>query len=206
MSADCNAVLTFWFGDGLELGWPSASRSELWFGGGPALDGQITAQFGARVQEAVAGGLRPWEAKPSSRLALIILLDQFTRNLYRSSATAYAGDARAQALVTDALQKGMDLQLPWAGRAFLYMPLMHTEALAQQDDCVRRFTQLRDDVPAPLKQALQSHLDCAVEHRSIIARFGRFPYRNTVLGRTSTALGQQFIHQEGSRFGQYGSQ
>ena len=198
---DPSAVLTFWFGDGLEHGWPSASRSDLWFGGGPKLDQQITAQFGALVYDAVAGGLQTWQDAPDSLLALVILLDQFTRNVYRGTGQAYAGDARAQALVADALAKAMDQQLPWAGRAFMYMPLMHTEYLAQQDECVRRFTQLHADVPEALKPSIEGHLKSAHAHRDIIARFGRFPYRNAVLGRTSTALEQDFLTR-GPRFGQ----
>ena len=194
-------VLTFWFGDGLDLGWPSASRSDLWFGGGPKLDRQITAQFGPAVHNAVAGGLQTWEDVPATRLALIILLDQFTRNVYRGSKQAYAGDVRAHALVKDALAMATDQQLPWAGRAFMYMPLMHTEAISHQDECVRRFTQLHADVPDALKASIQGHLTSAHEHRDIVARFGRFPYRNAVLGRTSTALEQEFLT-HGPRFGQ----
>lgn len=199
-AADASAILTFWFGDGLDLGWPSASRSDLWFGGGLKLDQQITAQFGTLVQDAVAGG-QTWEDVPATRLALIILLDQFTRNVYRGSQRAYEGDARAQALVADALANAMDPQLPWAGRAFMYMPLMHTEGIAHQDKCVRRFAQLHADVPDALKESIQSHLKSAHEHRDIIARFGRFPYRNAVLGRTSTALARDSLT-HGPRFGQ----
>ena len=136
-----------------------------------------------------------------NRLALIILLDQLTRNVLRGTKEAYAGDARAQALVADALAKAMDQQLPWAGRAFMYMPLMHTEYLAQQDECVRRFTQLHADVPEALKPSIEGHLKSAHAHRDIIARFGRFPYRNAVLGRTSTLLEQDFLA-HGPRFGQ----
>ena len=200
-TADSRAVLTFWFGDGLELGWPSASRSDLWFGGDPKLDQQITVRFGPCVRNAVAGGLQTWQDVPATRLALVILLDQFTRNVYRGSKQAYAGDARARALVAAALAKATDLQLPWVGRAFMYMPLMHTEDLANQDECVRRFTQLHAEVPDALKDSIQSHLKSAHEHRDIIARFGRFPYRNAVLGRTSSAPERDFLAL-GPRFGQ----
>ena len=198
---DPNTVLAFWFGDGLDLGWPSASRSDLWFGGGPKLDQQITAQFGVRVREAVTGGLQAWQDAPRNCLALVILLDQFTRNVFRGTGKAYAGDARAQALVADALAKATDRQLPWAGRAFMYMPLMHTENLAQQDECIRRFTRLLADVPDAFKASIAGHLSSAHEHRDVIARFGRFPHRNAVLGRTSTAVEQEFLTQ-GPRFGQ----
>jgi uncharacterized protein (DUF924 family) len=200
-SADCQAVLDFWFGDGLALGWPSTSRSDLWWGGGPALDMSIKTRFGDWVQQAVAGGLKDWEATPLNRLALVILLDQFTRNVYRGSAQAFAGDVRSQALAGEALAQGLDQELPWAGRSFLYTPLSHSEDLARQDESVRRFTQLQADVPEALKPSLQGFVKSAIEHRDIIARFGRFPHRNAVLGRTNTAAEEDFI-QHGPRFGQ----
>ena len=125
--ADCQTVLDFWFGDGLAAGWPSGGRKGLWWGGGAELDQNIKTRFGDWVQQAVAGGLKGWEADPLNRLALVILLGQFTRNVHRRSALAFAGDSRSQALVSDALTKGMDQQLPWVGRVFFYMPLMHAE-------------------------------------------------------------------------------
>ena len=194
-------ILSLWFGDGLELGWPSTSKSDLWWGGGPALDLSIKTQFGTGVQQAVAGGLQDWEDAPLNRLALVILLDQFSRNVYRGSAQAFAGDGRAQRLVMDGLALKMDGQLPWCGRAFFYMPLMHCEDLAYQDECVKRFGQLHQDGPEAHKAELLSNLKFARDHRDIIARFGRFPYRNAVLGRTNTALEDDFI-KTGPRFGQ----
>jgi uncharacterized protein (DUF924 family) len=194
-------VLEFWLGDGLDKDWPTQDLGKRWFGGGAELDADIRARFGAAVQEAVAGGLRDWEQKPLTRLALVILLDQFTRNVFRGKPQAFAGDARAQRLVLQTLAAGEDLELPWAGRVFLYMPLMHAETLALQDECVARFTRLQADAPDSLKQRLQGNLDFARQHRAIIARFGRFPYRNAALGRDDTAEEQDFLL-KGPRFGQ----
>ncbi|MDB5966550.1 MAG: hypothetical protein JWQ72_3050 [Polaromonas sp.] len=195
------SVLDFWLGDGLALGWPSEDLGKRWFGGGTALDQDIAARFGDRVREAVGGGLADWEAQPLSRLALIILLDQFTRNVFRGSGKAFEGDDRSQRLVMDALAKGWDHALPWVGRLFLYMPLMHAENLALQDECIAQFRQLKQEAPEPLKAGFQGNEDFARKHRDIIAQFGRFPYRNGALGRTSTP-GEEIFLKNGPRFGQ----
>ena len=194
-------VLDYWFGDALERGWPSQSRSALWFGGGKAQDAEITDRFGACVEQALADGLAHWEDTPRERLALVVVLDQFTRNVFRGQARAFAGDDRAQRLVSDALQRGWQAELPLACAVFLLMPLMHAEDLALQDECVRRFQQLHDGAPAERRQDLQGHLKFAREHRDIIARFGRFPYRNAAMGRASSAEEMEFLR-DGPRFGQ----
>jgi uncharacterized protein (DUF924 family) len=195
------SVLDFWLGEGYASGWPSRDMGRQWFGGGPELDRQIAARFGSEVAQALAGGLGEWEADPLDRLALVILLDQFPRNIHRGQAQAFAGDARAQQLVQDALAQGMDQQLPWVGRMFMYMPLMHAEDLALQEEGVRRFRQLAADAPEDLRVTLGSSLKFAEQHRDIIARLGRFPYRNNALGRTNTALEFDFL-KDGPRFGQ----
>jgi uncharacterized protein (DUF924 family) len=195
------SVLGFWFGDGLQLGWPSDNRGKLWWGGGAELDENVRARFGESVHLALAEKLQSWANEPLSRLALVILLDQFTRNVFRGQARAFSGDALAQALVMQALDLGMDRRLTWCGRLFLYMPLMHAEDLALQDECVKRFIALHAEVPAELKQTLDSNLKFAVEHRDIIAQFGRFPYRNKALGRVDSPAEARFI-QNGPRFGQ----
>ncbi|SFB73385.1 Uncharacterized conserved protein, DUF924 family [Polaromonas sp. OV174] len=194
-------ILDFWLADGLSLDWPTQDLGQRWFGGGAALDQDISDRFGPQVAQAVAGGLQDWEAQALSRLALVILLDQFTRNVFRGTAKAFAGDARAQQLVLQTLARHEDLQLPWVGRVFMYMPLMHAEDPALQDECLTRFAQLQADAPAALKPRLQGNLDAARQHQAIIARFGRFPYRNAALGRTSTVEEQDFLRQ-GPRFGQ----
>lgn len=195
------AILDFWFGDGLQTGWPTQEMKAIWFGGGPPLDAQITAAFGAQVLQAVDDGLGAWEDQPLSRLALIVLLDQFTRNVFRGSPRAFQGDPRAQRLVMDALAQGWDQQLPVVCRVFLYMPLMHAENMGLQNECVNRFTQLLEDAPDTLKARLQSNLDFARQHQEIMATFGRFPHRNSALGRISTAAEDTFLV-KGPRFGQ----
>jgi uncharacterized protein (DUF924 family) len=194
-------VLDFWLGDGIENEWPTQDLGKRWFGGGAELDADIRARFGADVTNAVAGGLQDWEQQPLTRLALVILLDQFTRNVFRGKAQAFAGDARAQQLVLRTIASGEDGQLPWAGRVFLYMPLMHAENLALQDECVASFTRLVADAPESLKVRLQNNLDFARQHRDIVVRFGRFPYRNAVLGRADTPEEKDFLL-KGPRFGQ----
>ena len=194
-------VLDFWFGDGLQRPWPSDDRSKLWWGGGPELDQTINTQFGPQVHSAVAGGLQEWESEPLQRLALIILLDQFARNVFRGQAQAFSGDGRTQQLVRQWLDLNRDHALPPVARAFTYMPLMHAENLVHQDECVHRFTQLQADVPADIQHHIDGHLKSAVQHRNIIAQFGRFPHRNQVLGRVSTEAETAFLT-HGPRFGQ----
>ncbi|MGH8803705.1 MAG: DUF924 family protein [Polaromonas sp.] len=194
-------ILDFWLGDGLALGWPAQDLGTRWFGGGAALDQEIRARFGAQVAQAVGGGLQDWEAQPLNRLALVILLDQFTRNVFRATGQAFDGDARAQQLVLQTLARQEDRQLPWVARVFNYMPLMHAEDPALQEECVARFSQLMADAPETLKQRLQGHLDFARQHQDIITRFGRFPYRNAALRRANTPEEEEFLR-KGPRFGQ----
>lgn len=194
-------ILNFWLADGLALGWPSEDMNRRWFLGGATLDADIKSRFGHAVQAALQGELAPWEASLHSRLALVILLDQFSRNVFRGTARAFDGDAHARQLTLSTLAAHEDLKLPWVGRVFLYMPLMHAEDLALQEKCVDCFSQLVADAPAALKPKLQGNLDFAIEHQGIIARFGRFPYRNAVMGRTSSAEEKNFLR-DGPRFGQ----
>jgi len=194
-------VLDFWFGDGLQLDWPSDDRQALWFGGGAEQDESIRRRFGALVDSAFAGGLADWERTPPTRLALLIVLDQFSRNVYRSQARAFAGDARAQKLVLAALAEGEDKALARVGRVFLYMPLMHAEDLALQERCVACFTGLHANSPHSLRQTLAGNLHFAIEHRDTIQRFGRFPHRNAALGRASSAEEEAFL-KDGPRYGQ----
>lgn len=194
-------ILRFWFADGLEAGWPTEDLNDRWFGGGAEVDADITRRFGDRVAAALDGGLADWEAEPLPRLALILLLDQFTRNVFRRQARAFAGDARAQGLVRRTLDAGEDAALPWVGRVFLLMPLTHAENLAAQDTCVAQFERLRAAAPEALHATLDHNLRYAQLHRDIVARFGRFPHRNAVLGRTSTPEETVFLI-DGPRFGQ----
>lgn len=201
---EAQAVLDFWLDeDGIERGWPTQDLSKRWFGGGAALDTEIEARFGALVRDAVAGGLGDWEqAGPLSRLALVIVLDQFTRHVFRGRADAFTGDARAQALVLDALEHGIDKQLPRVGRVFLLMPLMHAENLELQRRCVREFEALVANTrEEAVRREIEGNLRFAKSHLEIIERFGRFPYRNAALGRASSDAELEFL-KDGPRYGQ----
>jgi len=194
-------VLTFWFGRGWPSEWPTEDRSAVWFGGGTELDQRMRQHFGPLLETALQGGLQDWEHPLQARLALILLLDQFNRNIHRGSARAFAGDGRAQKLVLQTLALAQDEELPTVGRLFLYMPLMHAESLSLQFECVERITRLVQHSPEALARSLQGNLRAAQQHLDIIEKFGRFPHRNAVLGRTSTPAEQTFL-QDGPRFGQ----
>jgi uncharacterized protein (DUF924 family) len=146
------------------------------------------------------GGLTDWESEPRSALALILLLDQFTRNVFRGSKDMYAGDERALAVAQQALASGHDAELPWCCRPFLYMPFMHSESLPEQEACVGFFEQLARDAPAALRPGFMNNHRFAVAHRDIVARFGRFPHRNALLGRLSSDAESEFLEQPGSSF------
>lgn len=194
-------VLDFWLGDALTLGWPSESRNKFWFRGGKELDKDITQRFGDLVTQALQGALTQWESGPLARLALVIVLDQFTRNVFRGTPQAFAGDSRAQRLVLDAIDRGWDKRLPLAAQVFLYMPLMHAEDADQQERCVQCFESLLSTAPGEHRKDVQGNLDFAREHRDIIAQFGRFPYRNQAMGRSDTEAEKVFLR-DGPRFGQ----
>jgi uncharacterized protein (DUF924 family) len=181
-------VLDFWFGDA------DAPREE-WFRKDAAFDAQIAERFGPLVERALAGELAGWQAEPDSGLALILLLDQFTRNIFRGSPRTFTGDPLALAAARALVASGGDRALPPLRRAFVYMPFEHAEDLAAQDEAVRLFTPL-----AGLSPFLASMLDYAQRHRVIVARFGRFPHRNAVLGRASTPEETEFLKQPGSGF------
>ena len=174
-------VLAFWFEE---------TPKELWFRKDEAFDTRIRARFGAACEAALAGGLEAWESTPDGLLALILLLDQFPRNLFRGQAKAFAGDARAVALTLAAIKQGWDagLETPW--RQFLYMPLMHSEDSAIQLLSIERFATLGD----------ANTLDFAHRHKRIIDRFGRYPHRNAALGRPSSAEELAFLQEPGSAF------
>ena len=194
-------VLDFWFADGLDRGWPSQNMSGLWFRADRSVDQGIEEQFGHLVEAALYSELVDWEARPLSRLALIVLLDQFTRNIYRGSGQAFAGDHRAVTLVLEGLARGMDRELPWIGRVFFLMPLMHAEDEDLQHRCLQEFESLQAQAPADLAEKIAGNVSFAREHCDIVRRFGRFPHRNQPLGRESTDQEKAFL-ENGPRYGQ----
>lgn len=198
---DPSPILSFWFGDSLEQGWPVQSRNKLWFRADAAVDTEIETRFADQVELALMGELVDWEAKPLSRLALIILLDQFPRNIWRGTARAFAGDHRALTLTCEGLATGMSDKLPWIGRVFFCMPLMHAEDLDMQNLAVSTYQRMVDRAPPEIADGMRHNLDFAIEHRDIIERFGRFPHRNDALGREDTEEERLYLR-DGARYGQ----
>lgn len=200
MQAPWQALLDWWFGDGATAGEVAAQKHRLWFGYRPEQDAEAAERFGSQVDEALGGGLGDWAATPQGWLALILLLDQLPRMIHRGTSQAFYGDTRAQALVRQGLEQGLDSQLPAICRVFPYLVLEHAEDLAQQDEAVARFASLRDQVAADQRAPFDGYLDYAERHRQVIRRFGRFPHRNDTLDRPSTTEELVFLEQPGSRF------
>jgi uncharacterized protein (DUF924 family) len=185
------AVLTFWFQD--PTGQTAISRQE-WFAKNPDFDQAIRDRFLPLYEQAAAGQLADWQETAHGTLALILVLDQFPRNLFRGDPRSFATDAQALALTQQAISRGFDQALPLIQRWFVYLPLMHSEDLAMQDQSVQVFRQFEHDPET------QSSYPYAIKHREVIQRFGRFPHRNAVLGRENTPEETAFLQQPGSSF------
>lgn len=183
-------ILQFWFG--ADLGQVPKVVQKRWFARNPAFDAEILTRFVAVYREAVAGALADWCEGPLRCLAYVILLDQFPRNMFRNSAKAFASDALALEAARGAVARHFDQDVPPLGRAFFYLPFEHSEALADQDESVRLFEQWPDE------PELESFHNAARSHRAIIVRFGRFPHRNSTLGRASSKEELEFLQQQGS--------
>ena len=193
IAPDAQRVLDFWFGVPGSAG--HGQMRAAWFRKSTSFDASIARRFGPLVDAALGGGLRDWTQQPASALARIVLLDQFSRNIFRDTARAFAGDALALAAAREMVAARQHEALPPLQRAFVYMPFEHAEDLFAQDEALRLFGQLAASAPEAA-----GFLDYAQRHRAVIARFGRFPHRNAALGRESTAEELAFLQQPGSRF------
>src|SRR5512145_2854469 len=194
------AVLEFWFGSNPDDAAIAKEKSALWWSKNPQVDDEIRGRFEGLVAKAAAGELSYWEATPTGRLALILLTDQFPRNIYRDSHRAFAYDAKALAWCLDGIEQHVDRKLRPIERVFFYLPLEHAESLEHQDKSVKHFGELVSIVDEPDKAVFKEYLDFAIRHRDIIARFGRFPDRNKILGRQFTAEEIAFLNEPGSSF------
>lgn len=184
---DIDRVWQFWLEPKPHTPEECAARGELWFGGGPDLDRQIRVRFGHLVDQARAGELNSWATTTRGRLALIVLLDQFSRNVYRGAPQAYSADAQALALALEGYDSGAFAHLDSIEQMFAYLPLEHCEQLPMQKravDLAQRAAVAAPDVWRPM---LYGAVDYARKHLDVIARFGRFPHRNLVLNRLNTA-------------------
>ncbi|MFI5307223.1 MAG: DUF924 family protein [Polyangiales bacterium] len=191
---DAASILDYWLGPEAMRDEPARLIQQRWFDKSAETDAFITRELGANVLRAAGVELDAWAATARGRLALVILLDQLTRNIHRGSGRMFDHDAKAVALTKSGLELGHDRELRAAERQFLYMPLMHSEQLADQKQSVALFEALARDAPK------MDARKWARRHMEIVERFGRFPHRNTLLGRTSTAEEIEFLTQPGSAF------
>lgn len=184
-------VLDFWF---------AGDSQAHWYERDDAFDAAIREHFGNTLDAARSGELDHWTETTEGWLALLIVLDQFSRNLYRDSARAWSADAATQVLALDGIARGDDQRLPSMQRVFAYMPLEHAESPVLQAHCVHLFERLVASQPVQERPRFQDFLDYARRHHDVIKQFGRFPHRNAVLGRLDTPEEQAFLASPGSRF------
>lgn len=190
-------LLRLWFG---EPGSPPLASSKRWFMKDEAFDAALRDQFGATHEAGVRGELAEWRATPRERMALVILFDQLSRNMFRGSPRSFAQDGLALAQTLEMLAAGEDRALTPVERYFVLMPLMHAEDVAMQRRCVAEFEALLAGCPAELTGLMTAAVDYAKRHAVIVERFGRFPHRNAILGRESTPEEVEFLAQPGSSF------
>jgi uncharacterized protein (DUF924 family) len=198
--ADSETVLAFWFGDAEDDAEVAAEKAKLWWSADAVVDEAIRTRFGTLVEGAANGDLADWAETPRGLLALVILTDQFPRNIYRKTPRAFAFDAAARAYCRHGVARGFDRHLRPIERVFLYLPLEHSESLADQDESVRLFSELAHRAPPAHQKVFADYLRFAERHREIIARFGRFCHRNAILGRPSRPEEVEFLKQPGSSF------
>jgi len=201
VEAVLKAILDFWFGE-IKDGLTVEDRNKFWFMPNADVDNTIRDKFEDLVRQAGSGKLKSWEGTPRGNLALIILLDQFTRNIYRGKPDAFKYDSIARRMCTEGIKNGTDKKLEIIERCFYYLPLEHSENLEDQDRCVKLFEELLVRVDKSKITLIKNSLDYAVLHRSIIEEFGRFPHRNKILNRESTKQELDFLLKQGNKFGQ----
>lgn len=193
-------VLTFWLGELDDDGLASEAQRKKWFEKNPAFDDEIKERFGATHSRVAAGEHDDWLASPRGRVAWIIVLDQLSRNMFRDSGAMYDHDDKALLRAREGVDEIEDDELVAHERSFLYMPFMHSENLADQDRCIGLFERSVRELGGAAADSLRMSVDFAVKHRAIVARFGRFPHRNALLGRENTEAEAAFLKQPGSGF------
>ena len=195
------SILHFWFGYSADRSALVGDRAKLWFGGGFELDRVIAHRFAGIVAKLASGEALRWAAQgPLQRLAGVIALDQFSRNIFRGTPAAFENDPLARRLSKEGIAAGEEAALKPVERWFLYLPLEHSESSTDQRRSVEKFTALLADATPELQPHLASALDFARRHAKVITKFGRFPHRNAALGRTTTSAEHAFLKKPGSRF------
>lgn len=200
MQAPWLELLDWWFGEGASAAEIVRQKQGLWFGYRAEQDAEARERFGELTDKAQAGELDDWAQSPQGWLVLVLLLDQLPRMIYRGTAQAFAGDERALQLVRDGMAHGGDVLLAPIQRVFIYLVLEHAENLSMQDLAVQQFELLLSIASVDEQKLFGEFLDFAERHRSVIARFGRFPHRNSALGRDSSEAERAFLAEPGSRF------
>ena len=191
------AVLAFWFGELDAEGRADETHRQRWWASDPSLDEEIRRRFLGLHAELMAGGHPDWRHGDRGLLATIVLLDQFSRNMFRGTGRAFASDALALEVARAAVAADVDHRAAYDERGFVYMPYVHAEDLAKQDEAVALFESWAAELSPAHADGALTQLRYAVMHRDIVARFGRFPHRNAALGRRSTTEEQQFLDQGG---------
>ncbi len=200
LPVEARDLLDFWFADATRSNEALAFRSARWFSKDRAFDEEIRRRFGELPDKAAAGAFEDWRSTARGSLALVLVLDQLPRNLYRGDSQAFAYDAFALDTALHALERGFDQALHPLESSFLYMPLEHAEDGDLQARCVSLFESLVEGAPKNLADHMARSLDYAERHRKVVARFGRFPHRNEVLGRASTEEEVEYLASGGDRF------
>jgi uncharacterized protein (DUF924 family) len=203
---DARKVRDFWFGKTPLSPEQLPRRMKLWFGDVAEdtqrqVDDALRVRFAPLVERAVSGELAQWADGPRRRLSLILLLDQFPRNIHRGTAKAFAGDEQALQLALTGMQSVADAALNPVERIFFYMPLQHAEVLEVQEESVAAYKRLLAEAPADVRGIFEGCVTFAEQHRDVIRRFGRFPHRNAVVGRATTAEEQSWLVEGGAAFG-----
>ena len=193
MSDRIEDILQFWFGAFPTPYTADARKVDMWFKNGAAYDAEIFINFGVDYDRAINGELHHWVDSCRGRLALIILLDQFSRHIHRGSAEAFAQDEKAQALCIEGMGAGDDMKAHAVERSFFYLPLEHAEDREKQALSVKAYERLVEDVPAQYRKPFEMNLEFARRHQFVIDSFGRFPELNDILGRESTEEEREFI-------------
>jgi uncharacterized protein (DUF924 family) len=200
--ARIEAILSFWFKE-QELSAPQIDhRMDMWFGEDPVFDHEVEKEFGDDVNAACAGRLDHWAAEPHGRLALILLIDQFRRNIYRNSAKAFSKDKLALKLCVEGAMEKKDRSLTPIQRVFFYMPLQHAESRKVQAKSVELYNRLAEVVTLTYRETFLTVAQFAELHKDIIDQFGRFPHRNTLLDRENTAEEAKYLAGDSPDFGQ----
>lgn len=199
---DAAEIVDYWLADSRASAAAAFAQKDRWYRGGPSVDAEIASQFRTEVDAALAGDLESWYLDATGALAVVILLDQFCRTLFRGTANAFSGDPKALQIAQASIDAGLDRQMSVPGRVFFYHPYHHAESSAAQERALALIESIRIDAASEWHAYIDASLKGFGGHRDIVARFGRYPHRNAVLGRTSTLEEIAYLDAGAQRFGQ----